>query len=86
MHEVIYPEQHRPSECNLKYIVENVIDTAFIGQCGNGPDNSLYIIHESFVSLGSNPKLQWRNPNARVYVNRFVNVKITIEEICLSNT
>lgn len=49
--------------------------TAFIGQCGSGPINSLYLITYDCVVLALEPRKTWGNL-ADVTVDRFCDVEI----------
>jgi hypothetical protein len=54
--------------------------TAFIGQCGNGDKNTLYLIIYTGVVLASNPFHLWESKGCDCYVDRFVDVEITAIE------
>lgn len=56
-------------------------ETAFIGKCGSGPENELYLITYGSIFLASDPrKKQWSSLNCEVYVDRYVDVEIKIVE------
>lgn len=55
-------------------------ETAFIGRCGNGPENSLYLITYSSVVLATNPQRDWCDDYCQIVINRFVDIVITIKE------
>lgn len=52
---------------------------AFIGKCGFGPPNSLYIVTYDSIILASNPGKAW-DREANVTVDRFVDLDIKIVE------
>ncbi len=54
--------------------------TAFIGQCGTGPPNSLYLVFYDRIALATNPLHDmWKMELCSTVVDRYVNVSITIE-------
>ena len=55
-------------------------ETAFIGQCGYGPPGELYLITYECVVLVKKPNRTWSGSNCYVYVDRFVDLKIQIQE------
>lgn len=65
----------------ISRIRESNNETAFIGKCGSGPENELYLINYGSIFLASDPrKKQWSSPNCEVYVDRYVDVEIKIVE------
>jgi len=62
-----------------KYTVGNLCksckETAFIGKCGGGPEDSLYLITYEGIVLAFDPKMTW-NDSANITVNRFVDIEI----------
>ena len=69
------------------YLLKEVIldghkspETAFIGRCGNGPKNSLYLIAYEGIFLADDPIKYWSGKNVTVDVVAFVDVEITIKE------
>ena len=54
-------------------------ETAFIGKCGCGPANSLYLITYKAVIQADTPNYKWGGA-AQVIVDRFVDIEITIKE------
>ena len=54
--------------------------TAFIGKCGNGPENSLYLITYDNIFLANDPRQSWSGRSCTVKVDTFVDVEITIKE------
>ena len=67
-----------------KYTLRQLCDivhkeTAFIGECGSGPPDSLYLISFGTIILASNPKITWSN-NPDIFINRFVDIEISIIE------
>lgn len=51
---------------------------AFIGRCGNGPVDELYIIGWDFVYLANDPSRTWST--ADLYVWKFVDLVINVQE------
>jgi hypothetical protein len=63
-----------------KYTLAGVLNsghTAFIGQCGEGPANSLYLITYNQIVLANDPHDTWTSDCA-VEVARFVDVEIRV--------
>ena len=54
--------------------------TAFIGHCGAGEEESLYLVTYKCISYASAPWLTWNGPNCDVKVIRFVDVNISVVE------
>ena len=54
--------------------------TAFIGHCGSGEEESLYLVTYSCISCASNPRLTWNGAGCDVKVIRFVDVNISVVE------
>ena len=54
--------------------------TAFVGHCGSGEEESLYLVTYNCISYASNPRLTWNGPNCGVKVIRFVDVNISVVE------
>lgn len=54
------------------------VQTAFFGQCEDGPTNSLYLIAFDRVVLASEPWRAWSVNATRIYVNRFVDVEMKV--------
>ena len=53
-------------------------NTAFVGQCGYGPEHSLYLINYSGIILADVPlHMTWASDNCQVTVERYVNITIT---------
>lgn len=52
--------------------------TAFIGRCGKGPDNELYLVTYDTIFLATNPFSAWDTPVCSVYINKFVDIEITV--------
>ena len=55
-------------------------ETAFVGSCGNGPTNSLYLIAYEGIFLADDPMKYWSGKNVTVKVDTFVDIEITIKE------
>lgn len=69
------------------YILGELIDdyyseskNAFIGECGNGPTNSLYLVTHSSIVLLENPSLVWSDFDCQVCVYKFVDLEIIMHE------
>ena len=78
MNTVIY---NKKNEYRVKDLLYNNLGrnkTAFIGRCGNGPDNSLYLIFYSRIVLAEDPGRVWENHDCPVDVDRFVDIEIAI--------
>ena len=58
---------------------DNAIRTAFIGKCGNGPSNELYLITYNSILLAKDPNSIWGTSGCNIEVIWFVDIKI---EIC----
>jgi len=74
-------EKKQPLEFTLSKLIgrNQKKETAFIGQCGNGPENSLYLINYGNICLASDPlKWVWNSVDCPVSVKEFVDIKITI--------
>ncbi len=54
--------------------------TAFIGHCGAGEEESLYLVTYDCISYASTPQLTWNGANCDVAVIRFVDVNISVIE------
>ena len=54
--------------------------SAFIGTCGCGDDETLYLITYECISQASNPRSTWDALSCSVEVIRFVDVNISIVE------
>ena len=54
--------------------------TAFVGACGNGPENSLYLITYDNIFLAGDPRHSWSGRGCTVRVDTFVDIEITIKE------
>ena len=54
--------------------------TAFIGHCGVGEEESLYLVTYACISYAGNPRLTWDGANCDVEVIRFVDVIISVVE------
>lgn len=52
---------------------------AFIGQCGDGPSNALYIVAYDNIILAKNPRKNWSSP-CDVHILRFVDIDILVKE------
>lgn len=53
-------------------------ETAFIGKCGDGPDNHLYlIVSDDMIVLAEHPHRVWIIPGCSVGVSYFVDIEIT---------
>jgi len=65
----------------LNYLLNDVkSQTAFVGKLGEHAPNELYLIsHERIISMQC-PKHAWNDPDAIIYVDRFVDLDITIAE------
>ena len=55
-------------------------ETAFIGQCGYGPENEVYLITYSGIMVANNPKRCWINNDCSVYVDKFVDIEMIVRE------
>jgi hypothetical protein len=59
-------------------------ETAFIGECGTGPEHSLYFICYELIVLASNPQKTWRptwrTERGSITIDRYVDVIITVKE------
>ena len=56
-------------------------ETAFIGKCGYGPENALYLISYGHIVLASNPLHQtWSSYGCIVVVERYVDIEINVME------
>ena len=53
--------------------------TAFIGRCGYGPPNSLYLIIYDCIALASDPSFVWTSV-ASVIIDKWVDIEITIKD------
>lgn len=53
---------------------------AYIGSCGNGPQDSLYIVGFDRIFLAEDPENTWDDPECSVYVDKFVRIRIIVEE------
>lgn len=53
--------------------------TAFIGQCGEGPEHALYLLCYSAVVLAADPGRVWTCLESPVLVEYFVDPLITVE-------
>jgi len=54
--------------------------TAFIGKCGNHPSVDLFLVTYDCVVLASDPGKTWAGSLTDVWVNKWVDVRILIEE------
>ena len=54
--------------------------TAFVGTCGNGPKNSLYLITYDSIFLADDPYQSWSSKGCTVFIDEFVDIEITIKE------
>lgn len=52
---------------------------AFIGQCGNGPRNTLYIVGFNQIYQASDPYESWSSLDCEVVVQEFVDLVINIK-------
>lgn len=73
-------KKEQPLEFSLSNLTEGNQgeETAFIGKCGDGPENSLYLINYKSICLASNPVRTWTHERCRVWIKEFVDIKITI--------
>lgn len=74
-------KEEQPLEFSLSKLIgrSQKKETAFIGKCGNGPENSLYLINYECICLASNPlRDSWNTDICPVLVKEFVDIKITI--------
>lgn len=68
---------------NLKDLVlDNYAEerNCFIGQVGDGPKDSLYVVLYDSIALLRNPYKVWANPYCAVEVQRFVDIDVFIGE------
>jgi len=62
-------------------------ETAFIGQCGCGPEHELYLIGYECIIEAFNPqKRTWKDLDCNVTVDRFVDIEIVVIEKCNAET
>jgi hypothetical protein len=53
-------------------------ENAFMGKCGNGPENQLYLIGWNSIFLASDLTVRaWSDRNCPVTINEFVDIEIT---------
>ena len=67
----------------LRELIEDMYSfdhNAFIGKVGEGPDNALYIVNYNTIMLGTSFRKTWSELDCPVYIERFVDLKITIVE------
>jgi len=69
-------ESRKPTHRLEDLISNNSPETAFIGQCGNGPPHELYLIAYECVALARSPNRTWSDSDCNVWVDRFVNLEI----------
>jgi hypothetical protein len=55
-------------------------ETAFIGKCGDGLDNALYLLCYGTIVEAKNPRYTWDSDDCSVEIHRFVDVDITVRE------
>lgn len=55
-------------------------DNCFIGQVGDGPKDSLYIVIYDSIALVNDLSEVWTNPGCNVEVQRFVDMDVYISE------
>ena len=65
---------------DLTSALNNRDETAFIGQVGNGPGNSLYLIAYEGLFLASNPCQYWSTKECPVTVHKFVDIEIIVRD------
>jgi len=62
-------------------------ETAFIGQCGCGPEHELYLIGYECIIEAFNPQKRTRKDlDCNVTVDRFVDIEIEVIEKCNAET
>jgi hypothetical protein len=54
--------------------------SAFMGRCGNGDKDALYLVTYDAIVLASNPYQVWQSGGCECYVTSFVDVMIGIQE------
>ncbi len=54
--------------------------SSFIGKCGNGPRDTLYLICYSCIVKADDTHKLWDLPRCPIYVQRFCNIKIIAED------
>ncbi len=54
--------------------------TAFIGKCGAGDDEELYLVTYDCIVKAKEPKVTWAYKGCEVKVTRFVDVNIIVVE------
>ena len=52
--------------------------SAFVGRCGTGPNKALYLVSYSGIILAEDPRQTWDSLGCKVYVSRFVDIKIEV--------
>lgn len=82
MNKVIMPEQEASKNMTLsdwrRTADYGYKHTAFIGQCGTGPSNALYLITSNCVVLAERPTECWDFDGTRCTVDRFVDIEIRV--------
>lgn len=52
--------------------------SAFIGQCEDGPKDSLYLVNYTGIFLATNPRQTWSEIGCYASVTQFVDVEIRV--------
>ena len=70
-------------EGKLKDFIGNnytVSHSAFIGQCGVGPRDSLYLIVGNCICLANDPSAVWFSEDCSVSIRRWVDIEIRLDD------
>lgn len=76
----LFKEQKTNYKLGELILCNGGVETAFIGRCGCGPRNELYLITYDKIIKADEPKHSWESEGCSVYINQFVNIHITVQE------
>jgi hypothetical protein len=64
---------------NIRKVFGSAQITSFIGKCGYGPEDCLYIVGYSDICLAENPQVMcWSSRDCNVVINEVVDVEIKV--------